>query len=63
MGLDGKSSQEYPVNAVVRQGSRIALFLQYSNVFPDDFVYDMLSTVMIQLSILSMIMHLICGDN
>ena len=63
MGLDGKSSQEYPVNAVVRQGSRIALFLQYFNVFPDDFVYDMLSTVMIQLSILSMIMHLICGDN
>ena len=63
MGLDGKSSQEYPVNAVVRQGSRLALFLQYFNVFPDDFVYDMLSTVMIQLSILSMIMHLICGDN
>ena len=63
MGLDGKSSQEYPVNAVVRQGSRIALFLQYFNVFPDDFVYDMLSTVMMQLSILSMIMHLICGDN
>ena len=63
MGLDGKSSQEYPVNAVVRQGSRIALFLQYFNVFPDDFVYDMLSTVMIQLSILSMTMHLICGDN
>ena len=47
MGLDGKSSQEYSVNALVRQGSRIALFLQYFNVFPGDFVYDMLSTVMI----------------
>ena len=63
MGLDGKSSQEYSVNALVRQGSRIALFLQYFNIFPGDFVYDMLSTVMIPLSILSMIRHLICGDN
>ena len=63
MGLDGKSSQEYSVNALVRQGSRIALFLQYFNIFPGDFVYDMLSTVMITLSILSMIRHLICGDN
>ena len=38
MVLDGKSSQEYPVNAGVRQGSVIdsALFLLYINNFPDD---------------------------
>ena len=65
--LDSKCSQEYPVNAVVPQGSILdpKLFLLYINGLRDDVVCDIVisvtSMLMTLLSILSVIMQLICG--
>ena len=62
MVLDGKSSQEYPLNAGVPQGPilganyTLIIFLMMLSVI-------LLSMLMILLSILSVIRHLICGNN
>ena len=56
MVLDGKSSQEYPVNAEIPQGSILGPTLMMLSVI-------LLSMLMILLFILSVIRHLICGNN
>ena len=64
MVLDEKSSQEYPVNTGVPQrailGSTVFLYI---NNLPDDVFLILLSMLMILLSTLSVIRHLICGNN
>ena len=66
MVLNGKSSQEYPVNTGVSQGSVLCptLFLLYINDLPDDVICDIaIHADDTLLSILSVIRHLTCGNN
>ena len=63
--LHRKSSQKYPVNAGVPQGSILGhtLFLLHINGLPDMLSVILLSVPMILLSILSVIRHLISDNN
>ena len=61
--LDGKSSQEYPVNAVVPQGSILLFFYYTLMTFLMMLSVILLSMLMILRSVLSVMRHLISGKN
>ena len=63
--LDRKSSQEYPINAGVPQGPFFVLHFSYYILmtFMMMLFVTLLSMLMIVLSTLSVIRHLICGNN
>ena len=63
--LDGKSSQEYWVNTGVRQTPVLVLHFSYYTLmtFMMTFSVILVSMLLILLSILSVIRHLICGNN
>ena len=65
MVLDGKSLKEYPVNAGIPQSSNLVLHFSYFTLMTFLIMLSviLLYTLMILLSILSVIRHLICGNN
>ena len=65
VALDGKSSQEYPVNAGVPQGCILGPTLSYYTLMTFLMMLSVIlpSMLMIVLSIISVFEHLICGNN
>ena len=63
--MDGRSSQEYPVNAGFPQGSILGptLFLRYINDLPDDVICDTTIYADDTILYLSVIRYLIGGSS